>query len=625
MRRPREIAHRIRQELTNLAMWAWPPRLTAGLSPQSPLPLLPPPAQAGGLLRATSFPDDLRRDARDILDHRFPLLGLTIETGPEIHWRRDYVSGRETACPYFQLVPYLDAARAGDHKIVWELNRHQHLVLLAQLYLFDADPRLLTEIWRELESWLEANPFQRGVNWVSALEVAFRAFSWIWIYHLAGTQMPPALRARFLESLNQHGRHIEVNLSFFFSPNTHLLGEAVVLHALGSLFPEFPRSQQWRRLGARVVAEQLDRQVRDDGGYFEQSTYYHVYALDMFLFHGILTGAGEGYRAKVALMADYLAAILGPSRTLAFIGDDDGGRFWHPFGARQWFGRATLATCAIWLGRIDWTYTREDLFPQAAWWLGRADGSGGGAFRSHLFPATGMAAMNAGDRHVLIDAGPFGPWGSGHSHSDTLSLIVCAGPREILIDPGTYTYAAAERNWFRGSAAHNTIRIDGFDQATLLNPFRWTNQPAVSIREWASTDGEDFLDAECVSRGITHRRRVRFVKPDLLLIVDEIAGPRGEHDLEQFWHIGSLENRDRITLVDEPDVIESWRSPAYGAKIQCPCLRVRRKSTLPAAFSAAVYLGDSAHRVRIEVEPAHVLFRVEDSEFSFARLYPDGG
>src|SRR5712692_6748634 len=134
------------------------------LFPTLPLPLLPPPAQAAGLLRATSFPDDLCRDARDILAHRFPLLGLTIETGPEIRWRRDYVSGRETGCPYFQLVPYLDAARAGDHKIVWELNRHQHLVLLAQLYLFDADPQLLTEIWRELESWLDANPFQRAVN-----------------------------------------------------------------------------------------------------------------------------------------------------------------------------------------------------------------------------------------------------------------------------------------------------------------------------------------------------------------------------------------------------------------------------------------------------------------------------
>jgi hypothetical protein len=166
------------------------------------------------------------------------------------------------------------------------------------------------------------------------------------------------------------------------------------------------------------------------------------------------------------------------------------------------------------------------------------------------------------------------------------------------------------------------MRIDGRDQATPVNPFRWADQPAVSIREWTSSDVEDFLDAECVSRGMTHRRRVRFIKPDLLLIVDEIAGPRDEHELEQFWHIGSLENRDRITLADEPDVIESWRSPAFGVKIHSLCLRVRRRSNLPAAFAAAVYVGDSPLPVHIEVEPARILFRIVSREFAVARLYP---
>jgi transposase InsO family protein len=238
-----------------------------------------------------------------------------------------------------------------------------------------------------------------------------------------------------------------------------------------------------------------------------------------------------------------------------------------------------------------------------------------------------MAVMQAGDRHVLIDAGPFGPWGAGHSHSDTLSLIARADQREILIDPGTYTYtgSAAERNWFRGSAAHNTIRIDGVDQATPVNVFRWADPPTVSIREWTSSDGEDCLSAQYVSRGITHQRRVRFIKPDLVLIVDEIVGPRAEHDLEQFWHIGSLENRDRITLAGAPDVLESWRSRVYGDKTQSPCLRITQRSTLPAAFAAAVYIGDSLPRVHIEVEPARFLFRVEGHEFSVERMYPAGG
>jgi hypothetical protein len=591
MRRPREIIDRLWQELVNLRLWLLPPRLPRGFSAPSPLPVLPDPSTVAGLLSSTSFPEELRFYARDILAHRFPLLGSSVETGPDIQWRKDYVNGPETGCSYFRLVPYLDRVRAGDHKIIWELNRHQHLVLLAQLDLFDRDPALLEEIWRELESWMDANPFQRGINWASALEVGFRALSWIWIYHLAGDEMPPLLRERFLETLMRHGRHLEVNLSFYFSPNTHLLGEAVALHALGVLFPQFPRGRRWRELGARVVDDQLDRQVRSDGAHFEQSTYYHVYALDMFVFHGILASADEAYREKVALMADYLAAVQGPSRNLAFIGDDDGGRFFHPFGPRPHFGRATQATCSVWLKRSG-VYAREDLFPQAAWWLGIAEGSATGDFPSRFFPDVGIAVMNAGDRHILVDAGPFGPWGSGHSHSDTLGIVVRSGDREILIDPGTYTYMGAERDWFRGSAAHNTVRIDGLDQATPVNPFRWSDQPAVSVRAWTTSEEEDFLDAECVSRGVTHRRRIRFVKPDVVMVVDEISGPPGEHLMEQFWHLGSIEYRDLIRVEEGAETVESWRSEVFGAKHPAVTLRVSRKGALPLRLTTAIHLGE---------------------------------
>ncbi len=143
MRRPREILDRLWQELVNVLIWKFPPRLAADFSQPSPLPLLPAPSKVAALLAGTTFPDELRRHARSILAHRFPLLGLELEIGPEICWRKDYVSGRETGCEYFRRIPYLDSNRAGDHKIIWELNRHQHLVLLAQLYQFDEDPALL--------------------------------------------------------------------------------------------------------------------------------------------------------------------------------------------------------------------------------------------------------------------------------------------------------------------------------------------------------------------------------------------------------------------------------------------------------------------------------------------------
>ena len=163
-----------------MALWANPPRLPPDFQ-SSVTPLSKAPALVAARLKDTEFAAGVVHLAGEILKHRFPLLGLTIETGPEICWRRDYLNGRETGLDYFRRVPYLDAAKAGDHKIIWELNRHQHLVLLAQAFLFTDQDSYLTEIWSQLESWIDANPFHRGINWSSTLEVAFRALSWMWV------------------------------------------------------------------------------------------------------------------------------------------------------------------------------------------------------------------------------------------------------------------------------------------------------------------------------------------------------------------------------------------------------------------------------------------------------------
>jgi len=213
--------------------------------------------------------------------------------------------------------------------------------------LFTGNEIYLRNVFDQLDSWLVQNPYQRGINWTSALEVASRAFSWMWLYHFAGNHMPRDLRPRLLDSLYQHGCHIENNLSFYFSPNTHLLGEAVALYALGHSFPSFPRAKQWLALGNKTVLEQIERQVRPDGSHFEQSTYYHVYALDMFLFHAVVSHPGRAYLEKLARMADFLDALMGPERSLPFLGGSDGGRWFRPYGRRRQFGGAqTLLVAA---------------------------------------------------------------------------------------------------------------------------------------------------------------------------------------------------------------------------------------------------------------------------------------
>ncbi len=601
MRSAKEITFRLRQEGGNLFRLLQPPYANRTL--KAPIAGLPDPARVTVELAGTLYAADLISLAESILAHRFPLMGYEIETGPDIDWRRDYSSGRSTGVDYFRWMPYLDFARVGDHKVIWELNRHQHLVVLAQAWRLTRRQEFFNEIETQLASWWGANPYGYGINWASALEVAFRALSWIWVFHLAGEAMNEKLRRRFLDSLYVHGRHIEGNLSVYFSPNTHLMGEAVALHAIGVLFPEFPRARKWRREGGEMVRAQMLAQVRADGSHFEQSSYYHVYALDMLMFSAALEDMPADYLTALASMAEYLDALLGPQRRIPFLGDDDGGRLFHPYGPRDRFGCASLATARG---------GGEGYAEIGAWWLaGRSLVPAVSRRGSRFFENAGVAVMEHGGVHLVADGGPFGPGRAGHSHSDTLSFILRRGEEDLLIDAGTYTYVASAqwRNWFRGSAAHNTVRIDGLDQATPDGPFSWTDKPAVQVNEWTTSADRDLLSATCRYRGFEHTRRILFVKPSLILVVDDISGPPGDHLIEQFWHSGEGVSSDsprrfrlgreaRLLLSHDAEAAaggdDGWRSRAMGSKEPAAVIRVPVRGALPVQLTAAIDLDGNA-------------------------------
>ena len=225
------------------------------------------------------------------------------------------MSGIETGPLYFRRIPYLDVTRAGDHKSIWEINRHQHLVLLAQAYLFSGRQEFLDEIVRQVESWLAQNPFQHGINWASALEVAFRALSWIWVYHLAGRPLrrhfPAAVSGRALPARPAPGGESFLLLFAQHSSAGRSCGAARAGLPVSAV-PAQPTAG--RRPARGVVRNELDRQVLADGCHFERSTYYHVYALDMFLFHAVLKGLDNTFRDRLTRMAEFLDAVIGARR-----------------------------------------------------------------------------------------------------------------------------------------------------------------------------------------------------------------------------------------------------------------------------------------------------------------------
>jgi len=284
-----------------------------------------------------------------ILGGRYDLLGYRGLTfaGPDgrVDWHLDPVHHARAPLRFWADVPYLDPA-IGDHKIIWELNRHQHWLALGRALWLTGDARYGQRMIDELGDWLEANPPLMGINWASMLELAFRSMSWIWGLHfLLGADVPrtapssPWLVDMFL-ALDRQLAHIERNLSIYFSPNTHLTGEALALYVAGVALPELAGSRRWRDTGRRILLEEIDRQILPDGGHVERSTHYHRYTLDFYLM-ALLTArragdadAGRRFADACLRLAEFAHVMADANGRLPLIGDDDGGMLW-PFAGRE--------------------------------------------------------------------------------------------------------------------------------------------------------------------------------------------------------------------------------------------------------------------------------------------------
>jgi hypothetical protein len=565
-----------------------------------------------------------------ICGHQFDLLGYeSIDYGREIDWHLDAVHGkRAPRRPWFK-VRYLDFQEVGDSKVTWELSRHQHLVTLAKAYRLTGEERYTRELLAQWYDWHRHNPYGIGINWASSLEVAFRSLSWLWVRSLLDdcSIVPEGFAADVVRALMLNGRHIETFLSTYFSPNTHLLGEGVALFFTGILCPGLAAARRWRRLGWQIILNQAQNQVRPDGMHFEQSIYYHVYALDFFL-HSRILAAVNGIRIPAALdrsiqkMLDVLCSLnkVGP---LPRLGDDDAGRLFDPRRNKKEHLADPLAVGAVLFDRGDLKAGAGDIREETVWLLGtdgvrRLEGMVSQPRKTGSFglEASGMYIMSSeqpSPQRLLIDAGPHGAGRAGHGHADALGIQLAVQGEELLIDPGTFVYVDSgdERNQFRGTAAHNTVQVDDSGQAEPAGPFAWRGQPNTSVHHWETGSHFDFFEGAHdgygrLSSGVQHRRYVLYSKPFFWFVRDVLEGT-GIHQVDAFWHFAqgglcqiqggfAFSRNQEVGLAllftsshdCTQEIQEGWCSPVYGRKEPSPVLRFGVHAALPVEFATIV-------------------------------------
>ncbi|HVG61261.1 MAG TPA: alginate lyase family protein [Hyalangium sp.] len=382
----------------------------------------------------------------------------------------------------------VDPLPGSDPKYPWVLGRLDSLVALGQGYWVEeaapARARFARAFVLQTLDFLQANPPGVGVHWTCTMEVALRAANLaqaLAMFLEAPEIQRPEFLVPVLGALAAHTAWVQANLEDRGAvPNNHLVANYVGLLVVGLLFPELPGAPGQVALAAKGLREQMEAQVHAEGTSFEGSTFYHRLAVELFtLAHVVALGAGVGlgkaYAERLRRMYQAARAWCSEQGLAPQIGDNDSGRV-LPFRKRDDLDQGYLAPLgAALFGEAS--LAGGELPDEAAWLLGKPGLERYQALppapppASVSFPAGGFHVLRGAGAVVTVSAGRQGQCGvGGHSHNDKLSFELHLGGQPVIVDPGTGTYTRdpAQRNALRGTAAHNTLVVDGVEQSTLL-------------------------------------------------------------------------------------------------------------------------------------------------------------
>ncbi len=542
-------------------------------------------------------------EADALLQGRWTLFGYPVQLDDPPHWNRNYLLGKDWIEAPAKQIDYRRIDIAGGVKYVWELSRHQPLLRLAQAYALTGDPRYAEKCLAWWLNWIERNPRGWGIHWTSALEHAIRVLAWLHCLRLLGDYPPlksalPTLGG----ALIQHGEFIERHLSPGSSANNHLIGEVAALAVLGSLLPESQLAQRWQSLGYRVLEREALRQFYPDGVNAEQAFGYLPFVWEFYLHAYRLRPAPESVRQRLTRSIEFVRNVMDASGYVPQVGDEDDGAvvpLWSS-GANRYcvVGRAL----AVLLGCEPPPAYSEADDSLACWLFGSPAPAGSRLTESRAYPDGGYVVLHSARWQVLFDAGPLGLGSlAAHGHADALSVWASLDGKPLLIDTGTCAYheEPAWRDYFRGTAAHNTVQMDSRNQSEILGPFLWGRKADAYFER---------LDLEAGAVEGTHEgyapnfhTRAVSLQGEVLAVLDTFMLGMGAwltwhwhfhprwtvQPAESGWLISDGETECQLTVEGLPANAEvavirgegdlpgvGWYSPRFGHRVPCTTLRI---------------------------------------------------
>lgn len=600
------------------------------------------PAFLFPLGRPPALPDSLRAAAHERhppLAERLRLLAedrcvffFRTPSPEKVHWHRNPFEQRHGSSErdWFEIADFLPDQ--GDMRVLWEPSRAAWALDLARArshrHAIDAAGLL----WRWLDSWMSACPPFKGCQWKCGQESSVRMIA-VALACWALADDPAFTPQRWLQFARlawATGYRVAHHIGYALSQkNNHALSEACGLLLVASLFSEFREAPRWEQTGRRVLAQELLRQIYDDGSYVQHSMNYHRVMLHAGLL-GLRLAELSGRPLPRPVYERFGQAV----EFLFQMMDAESGRVPN-YGNNDGALLLPLNECdftdfrpAVQAGH--YLVHRQRLLPEGPWdedllWLFGAEAlaspsAGPRRPQSRAFDSGGYYTLRGPQSWVMIRCHRYR---DRPAHLDALHVDLWWRGQNVLWDCGTYRYYTPGRpaleHYFKSIAAHNTVEIDGQDPVELVSRYLWLPWPRASKRRFEPGGNVLYFEGQHESYDrppwyVLHRRAVIGLAGELWVIVDDVLGD-DVHRATLRWHMAAVPcefdmahnlctlqtpiGSARLSVsawpqaalstalvrgLDEPQRVQGFAAPYYGERVAIPVLESTLHTRLPARF-----------------------------------------
>ncbi len=457
-----------------------------------------------------SLDDGDIQSANDFVNNKIDISRYdTVSLPDDPQWDEDPYNDRYWRMNYYSLRPVLDLLYA---------SRTTH------------DPKYNDKLITTVNSFVTTG-INRPDSWDDAHAVAFRtmALTDIWWKMREERILSIDESNKLLTALEQHGEYL-ADRNHYDPGQNHGTNEAAALYLLANSFPDLPGSSGWLSVSQDRINTSMDNLIDQDGALTENSPYYHFYTLQKYWDIYQYSNQQRQYfnpefKNKLYQMISYATYILQPDDSPPLLG-------------------ASLQTI---INKHAEYGEMAAIDPQFLYVLTQGKKGKKPKNLNKFYSDTGQTIMRSGwgmgdefinQTQLIYDVGAYR---TDHSDYDALSFSLYSNGITLLPDSGLCTYAPGPyRDYFHGTAAHNTVVVDDKDQATGSA----SAGDFVTNKDYTLQTAQHQLYA-----GVTHERSIIMLDKSHSLIIDKLISEQ-VHNYKQMFHLfpGAVFSKDGLTV-----------------------------------------------------------------------------